>query len=203
MTRAAYAAAAAASRPFCANAVGSARVDRRAAVDERAVAVEDREPVHRRFGLALRAARAPLAAPLAPPRLGRGGDLALLRFRARPAASLERQAVAGQRIEAERRQALGEMRRQLGRDVDLAAVGRVDPDPPRVEVKLAADPAGQERLRARHIWRRRRSDGRSPPCARAAGACGRSAAEARPRRRGCRRGRSPASGSSPEARAPR
>ena len=38
------------------------------------------------------------------------------------------------------------MRRQFGGDVDLAAAGRIDPDTARVEVELAADPAGEERL---------------------------------------------------------
>ena len=42
--------------------------------------------------------------------------------------------------------AFGEMRRKLGGDVDLSAFGRVDPDPARMKVKLAADPAGQEGL---------------------------------------------------------
>ena len=73
----------------------------------------------------------------------------------------------------------------------------VDDQPARVEVHLAADRAGQERVLRRRICRRRRSDGRSPPCGRAAGGCGRSAAAARPRRRGCRRGRSPGSGCAP------
>ena len=56
--------------------------------------------------------------------------------------------IARCRVEPEHGQALGEMRRQFGGDVDLAAAGRVDPDPARVEVKLAADPAGEERLRS-------------------------------------------------------
>ena len=38
------------------------------------------------------------------------------------------------------------MVRKLGGDVDRAAVGRINPDAPRVQMQLAADPAGQERL---------------------------------------------------------
>jgi hypothetical protein len=40
------------------------------------------------------------------------------------------------------------MLRQVSGDVDLSAVGRVDPDPASVEVQLAADPAGDEGLRS-------------------------------------------------------
>ena len=146
--------------------------------------------------------RAPLSAALAPPRLGRRGDLALLRL-GRWLRLLERKLspASGSKPSVARLSA-----KCGGRSAVTSIAppsGRVDPDPPRVKVQLAADPAGQERLRPAIFARRRRSDGRSPPCARAAGGCGRSAAEARPRRRGCRRGRSPASGSSPEARAPR
>ena len=38
------------------------------------------------------------------------------------------------------------MRREVGSDVDLAATRRIDPDPPRVQVELAADAARQEGL---------------------------------------------------------
>ena len=38
------------------------------------------------------------------------------------------------------------MLRQICRHIDLAPAWRIDPDPPCVEMKLAADPAGQERL---------------------------------------------------------
>ncbi len=93
------------------------------------------------FASRARAARraAPAAAPWPPPRpppLASGAALALTVTSASASGS----------VEPQHRQALGEMRRQLGGDVDLAAVGRVDPDAPRMEVELAADPAGQERL---------------------------------------------------------
>ena len=38
------------------------------------------------------------------------------------------------------------MLRQIGGHIDLAPARCIDPDPPCVEMKLAADPAGQERL---------------------------------------------------------
>src|SRR3569623_1131060 len=55
--------------------------------------------------------------------------------------------VTEHRVEAEPGQALGEMRRQFGFDSDLAAIGVVDRDAPRMEVQLATDSAGQERRR--------------------------------------------------------
>ena len=61
---------------------------------------------------------------------------------------VERHHVAEHLVEPELRQALGEMLRQFGLDVDLAAIGMIDRDAPRMEVHLAADPAGQERRRA-------------------------------------------------------
>ena len=60
---------------------------------------------------------------------------------------VERQ-IAELRIEAEIGEALGEMGGQLGGDVERAAVGMVDPQPAGVEVELAADRPGQERVRA-------------------------------------------------------
>ncbi len=81
--------------------------------------------------------------------------------------------VAEREVEAERGHARREMVGQFGGDVDLAPVRMVDPEPPRVEMQLAADRAGQEGVRARHICRRRRSGGRSRACGRAAGGCGR------------------------------
>ena len=115
---------------------------------------------------------------------------------------VERHGLAMHQLEPERGEAFRDVRRKLGGDVDHAVRG-IDADPPRMEVELAADPARQEGFRLRHISRRPRWDDRSRPCAREAGACGRSAAEARPRRRDFPRGRSPASASSPEARSPR
>src|SRR5690242_11393485 len=38
------------------------------------------------------------------------------------------------------------MRWKFSRDVDCAAVWCIDPYPPRMQMELAADPAGQERL---------------------------------------------------------
>ena len=130
-----------------------------------------------------RRARAALAAPLS----RRGFGAAASTLAGRPRLSSAR--VACQRSKPSVARLSARCGGKLGGDVDLAAVRRVDPQPPRMEMELAADPAGQERLGPAIFAHRRRSDGRSPPCARAAGGCARSAAAARPRRRGCRRGR--------------
>jgi hypothetical protein len=61
---------------------------------------------------------------------------------------LHRELVSGDELKAECRQALREMRRELGADIDFPAAGRVDPDPPSVEMKLSADPARKESLGA-------------------------------------------------------
>src|SRR5690606_11225721 len=89
--------------------------------------------------------RAPLAAPGLAPRLGGGGGLAPAGGRVGGRGRVGRQ-VGRRGVEAEPGERFREMVRRVGEDVDRAAVGVVDPDPPRVEVQLAADRAGQERL---------------------------------------------------------
>src|SRR5689334_541644 len=93
------------------------------------------------------AASPPFTAPLSPPRLGFGSDLALLRFRRRRSPLLKWKRIAGSRVESERRQAIDEMRRKLGGDVDHAAFRCIDSDTARVQVEFAADPSGEEGFR--------------------------------------------------------
>jgi len=49
-------------------------------------------------------------------------------------------------LKTDGREALGDVRRELGRDIDLSASGGVNPQLPGMKVKLAADAAGQEGL---------------------------------------------------------
>ena len=120
-----------------------------------------------------RAAPPPLAAVFLADTLGmRLGALLFLGLGRRDLL-VHRHHVAEHLVEAQLLQAFGEMRRQLRLYVDLAAIGVIDADPPCVEVHLAADAPGQERRPRRHICRRRRLGGRSPPCGRATGGCGR------------------------------
>ena len=60
---------------------------------------------------------------------------------------VKRHVVAGAGFEAKGCEGLGEMGRKLGRHVDLLVVGSVDLQPAGMKVELAADPAGQERVR--------------------------------------------------------
>ena len=74
--------------------------------------------------------------------------LGLLLESARRRRRLVERQVAGGGIEAEPGEAGAKMLGRLGDDLDPAAVGMVDPEAPGVEVELAADRAGQERLLA-------------------------------------------------------
>ena len=58
----------------------------------------------------------------------------------------ERKAVPVHFLEAKHGQRLGEVRRQFGLAVDDLAARSVDPEPARMQMQLAADPAGQHRL---------------------------------------------------------
>ena len=147
--------------------------------------------------LRCRSARAPLPAPLAAAALAAAAALRCFASRDGARRLLERQDVARHRT-----------RSPASRGVSAKCVRQAR------RVTSILPPSGAS-IRIRRAWRwslrlippvRNASgaaifgiaddrDGRSPPCARAAGACGRSAAAARPRRRGCRRGRSPATGS--------
>src|SRR4029079_4095422 len=97
-------------------------------------------------GSILRSAGAPLTTSLAPACFGRCRDFALLGTQG-GLRLLKGERIARKRTEAEHRQALGEVRRKLGRHVDLAAVGSVNPDATSMEVQLAVDAPGQKGIR--------------------------------------------------------
>ncbi len=116
---------------------------------------------------------AALALALLAARLGGGGDGLALAFGGLGEFDLVERQVAERGVEAQRGHARREMVGQLGGDVDLAAVGMIDPEAPRVEMELAADRAGQEGVLAAIFavaddrMADREHDGR------AAGGCGR------------------------------
>ena len=59
---------------------------------------------------------------------------------------VERQRIAGRNVEAERAETILEMLGQRRADVNSHSIGRLDQQPPRMEVHLAADPAASRRV---------------------------------------------------------